>query len=285
MTFENYLSKTHTRESIKTYTYYVDVFLIRYPNALKLSYAEVLEYIKNIQGKADESYKLSANLSAIKRYYDYLIETGKRTDHPCKNIKLHRKKRAIQLQDLFLPNELELLLNRENRYENLELRNKVIISLLIYQALTCSELCRLTTEDVDLESGTVFIKAGKKNAARLLELKPSQILLMQKYLDTYRSRLLNVNTNRFLITIRGTPETTDSINSMIEPLKYLFPERNLNPSTIRQSVIANRLNLQKHSLEDVQLFAGHKWPSTTENYKQKNIDEQREKINLWHPLK
>lgn len=281
MTFENYLQRTHTRETVKSYCYSVDVFLVRYPKANKMVYAQVIEYIKDIAGQKARGL----HLAAIKRYYDYLIETGKRSDHPCKNIKLHRKKKAIQLQDLFNPQELERLLDRENRYKNLEHRNKVIISLLIHQALSPSELCRLDCDDVDLDTGTVYVKGSSKNAARILDLKPGQILLIQKYLTEHRKQIIGAKSNRLLITIRGTPETTDAINSMIEPLKYLYPERNLNPSTIRLSVIANRLNVSKQSLEDVQLFAGHKWPSTTEQYRRKNISEQLEKINLWHPLK
>lgn len=285
MTFENYLQRTHTNGTIKTYSYHVDAFLIRYPNANKMNYAEITEYIKDLIGKKNYSALLSTQLAAIKRYYDYLIETGKRNDHPCKHINLHRKKNAIQIQDLFTTEELEKLLERENRYKNIEHRNKVIISLMIYQALSSSELCRLNVEDIDLDRGTVYVKGSSKNSARLLELKSSQILLIQKYLTEHRMRIVAAKTDRLLITIRGVPETTDGINSMIEPLKYLYPERNLNPTTIRQSVIANSLNVFKKPLEDVQLFAGHKWPSTTEQYRRTDISEQLEKINLWHPLK
>jgi hypothetical protein len=51
------------------------------------------------------------------------------------------------------------------------------------------------------------------------------------------------------------------------------------------SVIANWLNMDKHRLEHVQEWAGHKWPSSTLRYKRLDIAVQREKINRWHPLK
>ena len=41
----------------------------------------------------------------------------------------------------------------------------------------------------------------------------------------------------------------------------------------------------KIPLEDVQLFAGHKYPSTTERYRRKDINEQQELINKFHPLR
>lgn len=281
MTFENYLERRHTRETTKCYCYHVEVFLLRYPQAGRLTYDGITEYIKEQSGKKN----VGVQLAAIKRYYDYLVEIGIRNDHPCRNINLHRKKKGIQLQDLFTAQELEKLLDRENRYENLEYRNKVIISLMIYQALSPSELCKLDCDSIDLDVGTVYVKGSSKNAARTLELKSSQILLIQNYLTENRRRIVGKKTNRFLITIRGVPETTNGINSIIEPLKQLYPERNLNPLRIRQSVIANRLNVFRQPLEDVQLFAGHKWPSSTEQYSQKDNGEQLEKINLWHPLK
>jgi integrase/recombinase XerD len=84
---------------------------------------------------------------------------------------------------------------------------------------------------------------------------------------------------------RGDPETVEGIGGMLEPMKALFPERALNAKTIRSSVIANWFNVSKHRLEDIQLWAGHKWPSSTLRYKRTDVAEQREKINKWHPLK
>ena len=50
------------------------------------------------------------------------------------------------------------------------------------------------------------------------------------------------------------------------------------------SVIANWLNDRKILLEDVQLMAGHKWPSSTERYKRADLEEQHRLINEFHPL-
>jgi hypothetical protein len=71
---------------------------------------------------------------------------------------------------------------------------------------------------------------------------------------------------------------------MIEPLKSLFPDKNLNPKTIRMSVICNWLNEQELSLEHVQELAGHKWPGTTEKYFRANSFQQRELINKYFPI-
>jgi site-specific recombinase XerD len=104
-------------------------------------------------------------------------------------------------------------------------------------------------------------------------------------METSRKNLLKSTTNHLLISTLGVVETVDGIHSMILPLKALYPDRNLTPLSIRQSVISNLLNEKKMPLKDVQLFAGHKYPSSTEQYRRKDINEQRELINRFHPLR
>jgi integrase/recombinase XerD len=109
----------------------------------------------------------------FEKYYDYLIVTGLRADHPCKNLTIKKNHNpAIQLQDLFSSEELQMLMNRKNRYWFLQTLNNVLISLLIYQGLTSEEILNLELMDVDLDNGTVYIKASKNLNRRTLELTP-----------------------------------------------------------------------------------------------------------------
>ena len=74
-----------------------------------------------------------------------------------------------------------------------------------------------------------------------------------------------------MLTKLGTPEKGEGISYLISTFKGLFPERNLNPKTIRQSVIADLLK-QGKDLRLVQVFAGHKYPSSTERYRQNQVE-------------
>lgn len=121
-------------------------------------------------------------LSAIKKYYDYLVMAGYRTDHPCKrlNIKI-KSNQAIQVQDLFNSMELQLLMERENRYKHLDVRNNVLLSLLIYQGLASDEIIRLTVKDIDLDNGTIHVKGSKNLNKRTLEMVSKQMILFSNY--------------------------------------------------------------------------------------------------------
>ena len=66
--------------------------------------------------------------------------------------------------------------------------------------------------------------------------------------------------------------------------KNVYPARKVNAQTIRQSVIANLLK-QGNDISVVQAFAGHKYPSSTERYKQTEVETLKAAVNKYHPLK
>lgn len=277
-TLEAYLLESHRDQTAKSYQYHIGVFLMEHPKAENYTYQQIISYLNTV--KTNKQIRLAS----LKRYYDYLLEIGQRNDHPCKYVKLKDKHKPIQVQNLFSSTELELLLDRENRFNNLDVRNKVAISLLIYQALTSEELMNLRTRDVDLDEGTIYIRRGAKQSARTLPLRTKQIKLFYTYMYESRKALVQTSVDELLISIRGVKMSVDGIHSMIQPLQALYPDRALNPQTIRQSVICNLLNERKEPIEDVQMFAGHRWPSTTERYKRMDLENQLEEINKWHPL-
>ena len=133
------------------------------------------------------------------------------------------------------------------------------------------------------ESGSIHIRAMIRAIARTLTLKPNQVMLLCDYIQKVRPTLLKTETDRLVLTLRGTPESGEGINYLAETFKPMFPDRNLNPRTIRQSVITNLLKEGK-DLRVVQVFAGHKKISTTEKYRQSGLEELQAAIEKHHPL-
>ena len=223
-------------------------------------------------------------LYGVKAWYFYLISTGTRNDHPCRHLILKDARGTdIQLQDLFTSIEMEKLMQRKERFEAARLRNRVIISLLIYQGLRLTEIARLRVKDVDPEAGSIFIRAMPRAMARTLKLKTPQVMLFYNYIQKLRPKLLRTDTDRLVLTLRGSAENGEGINYLIETFKPMFPERNLNARTLRQSVITNMLKEGK-DLRVVQVFAGHKKISSTEKYRQSGLEELQAAINKYHPL-
>lgn len=283
MTLKKYLHEKYRSSTAKSYKRDIDHYLQRQPNASKSTYAEVLNYLES-QRRIKNIGCVHRILQSIKKYYDYLLVMNQRDDHPCSSLYLkdHRSK-SVQLQDLFKEEELQSLLNRKERYEILKKRNQLILSLLIYQGLTTGELIRLTTESIDLEKGAIQVETSHRLNGRTLSLWPEQIMLTYHYLQIDRPKLLRVKTDSLLITKKGTAENGEGISYLVSTLQAKFPHRKLNPKTIRQSVIANLL-AQGKDLRWVQIYAGHKYPSSTERYRQTNLDSLTEAIRKHHPL-
>lgn len=286
LTIKEYLFRSLAKQSAENYLYTIENFLKCNPKAKRYDYQQMVNYLVEVKQRYPNTQTRIRILSAVKKYYDYLVWTGQRLDHPCKKLTLKTSsKQTIQLQDLFSSEELLKLMLRENRYKHLDIRNKVLLSLLIYQGLTSDEIIRLDVENIDLYEGMIYIKASSKLNSRTLPMKVNQIRIFDEYISETRPQMLKRSTTKkLIITKLGKTITVDSINAMVEPLDNLFPEKKLNPRNIRMSVISNWLNERKMSLESVQRLAGHKWPSTTEKYLKKDTREQRELINKFFPL-
>ncbi len=284
-TFEQFLLQSHTKQTANSYLFAVNHFLKMNPSAKRYKYQNIVDYMDEIgQKKSNAQYRVTI-LSAIKKYYDYLIVNGYRTEHPCKRLNIKVKQnQPIQTQDLFSSEELQLLLTRENRYQYIDTRNAVVLSLLIYQGLASEEIINIAVKDINLDEASVYLKASNNLNRRTLELVSRQMILFEKYITEVRPKLLRGSTEKLILNKLGKPLSVDGIHSIVEPLKSLFPERNLNPKTIRMSVIANWLNEKKIPLERVQELAGHKWPGTTEKYVKVNADNERELINRFFPI-
>jgi len=281
-----YLQEKYSPQTVKVYLLDISRYLqyMGTEKAEKANYQDVMEYVDYLRKGYHNPGTINRMLYAVKAWYFYLITSGKRSDHPCRNLKLKDARAGDpQLQDFFSSIEMEKLMQRKERYEMATLRNQVVISLLIYQGLRQTEITRIRLQDIDLEKGTIYIRAMIRAASRALTLKPGQVMLFYEYINKVRPALLKTDTDRLVVTLRGTAESGTGINYLVETFKPMFPDRNLNPRTIRQSVITNLLKGGK-DLRVVQVFAGHKKISTTEKYRQSGLEELQAAIEKHHPL-
>lgn len=282
----DYLLEKYSPHTVKIYQLDIRRYIsyMGEERAKKASYRDIMEYAGYLRRTYQNPRTINRMLYGVKAWYFYLIESGTREDHPCRQIKLKDARGGdVQLQDLFTSVEMEKLMQRKERFKDARLRNMVIVSLLIYQGLRLTEITKLRLQDVDLDAGTLFVRAMPRTMARTLKLKTPQVMLFYNYIHELRPKLLRTGTDRLVLTLRGSAENGEGINYLIETFKPMFPERNLNARTIRQSVITNLLKAGK-DLRVVQVFAGHRKISSTEKYRQSGIEQLQAAIEKYHPL-
>ena len=286
MTLHNYLHAKLSTASQKIYLFEIKHFIqyLGQPKADNATHQDILQYLQFLRKRYDNPKTINRILQAIKLYFFFLMESGHRDDHPCRFLSLKdQAPHQIQIQDLFKTIDLEKLLDRKERYPILATRNKVIITLLIYQALRVREICELNLNDLNLEKATIYTKGTPKTNPRTLSLKPTQIFLFYQYLNQTRPQLIQVKSDRLIITKKGTEEKGEGIQYLISTFRTYFPNKKITPTIIRQSVIANLLADGK-DLRIVQAFAGHKKPTATEKYRQTSFEALKQAVNLFHPL-
>ena len=286
MKLEDYLSQSLMQSSVESYVYDINKYKKNNKNADKYDYQKVMQYIEILRNENSVS-NVKRVIASIKKYYDYLIEIGKRKDNPARAIRIRDgKENPIQLQDLFTEKELQILLvPRIERYPFLTKRNKIIMSLLVYQGLRIGEIENIKISDIDLEKATIQIhKTGITNA-RNLPLKAEQILLLYEFINQDRNQLKTWRNdeNALLLGKLGTPIRKEDVDYLVSTYQKQSKKK-LTTTTIRQSVIAN-LFIKNNDLRIVQYFAGHKSPDTTEKYRQTGLNALKTAIEKLHPIK
>lgn len=288
MKLKDYLDKNYTGTTAKIYAFEIGHYLDRIGGeaaALTTGYGELVGYLAALRKRYDNPATVRRILFAVKSYYRYLVESGRRSDHPGSRLRLRDVVVGqVQTQDLLAAEELAALLRpRPERYELLGNRNRVIIGLLVHQGLLIREIGKLKTGDIDLEKATVRVLATTNTEARTLRLDAAQVMTLYAYLKKDRPQLLRAETDHLLLTQRGTAERGEGVHYLVETLRPLVPDKRLTPMVIRQSVIAQRLK-KGEGLRQVQVFAGHKKVSTTERYRETNLEELRRAVERFHPL-
>ena len=294
--FTEYLAKNYSPKTINNYLYGVNKYLSYLgTDGTHENQMDILNYIGYLREKDLHPKTIRNQLYCIKIYYNYLQQSGQRLDHPCKKLSLRDQiNRSIILERLYSMEQMEQFLgDHKSKFILVQKRTEIIISLLIYQALTNAEIVNLTLDDVDLEQGQVRINSislGAKNinASRTLALKSKQILLIDRYVQQDRYKLIARNNQpnaedmqALLLTLFGQKIKPGAIVRQINSGHQKFMR--MTPIKMRQSVIHHKLK-EGHNVRVVQAFAGHRSILSTEEYQINKLEELKQGINKYHPL-
>jgi integrase/recombinase XerD len=273
---EQWLVAKYSPKSLSSYRYGIRLYLDWIggeAGAQTATYTDIIAYLNHLRSGNRKPRTIANYLFAVKLYHRWLQETKQREDHPCARLRLRDPvDRSVRLENLYTPEQLQKLTGDKT----LGLRNRVIVGLLVHQALMVGEIVVVLVGDVDLKNGSLYVREGVSNRARNLPLLAGQILELQELID-------GRDATEYLILSRyNKPLQAHSISRILNGKRQA--KDRLLPSRIRQSVIHHKLK-QGHDLRIVQAFAGHRQLSTTEAYQQSKLEQLRAGIVKYHPLR
>lgn len=252
--------------------------------------------------KHGASQKTIANyLTHIRKYYQFLISEGVVKENPVAPIKVQGIKRKVYHDILSVEELHQLYQNYPTTIESLppsgerkgglppqqknilsRQRNKVILSLLIYQGLRVEEVAALKLQDLQLREGKIAVHALRRTAARVMKLESHQVYELMDYLHEVRKHFLQPceTTDRLFINQQGGNNFYGITQMILSHLRKIN-SRVKNLEQLRASVITAWL--RQYDLRKVQWLSGHKYVSSTEAYKANVIDELENDIARFHP--
>jgi site-specific recombinase XerD len=263
----------------------------------EISYQDAIMFMQWCS-KHGASQKTIANyLNHIRKFYQFLMSEGEVKENPVAHIKVQGIKRKIYY-DVQNTEELQLLYtqypttitaepgkNIPPQQKNIlsRRRNKVILSLLVYQGLRVEEVAALNLQDLQLREGKITIHSQRRTAARTMRLESHQVYELMDYVHEIRRQFLEVHgaTDKLFLQWRKGENFYGITQMMLSHLRKIN-SRIKNFEQIRASVITQWLKL--YDLRKVQYLAGHKYVSSTESYKANVIDELQDDITKFHPL-
>ena len=252
-------------------------------------YTDLLSFIKNLKEAEKSIENINCHLRGIRYYYEFLLseesgETIPLQHNPAKNLYLKGNIQKLP-EDLLSKEELNQLYEEYPEDSYTRKRNKLMLGLVIYQALRQDELAALREEDINLYKGSIHIRKTGRGARRTVKLEAKQILPLQEYIQNVRPELLKlaaVPTDKLLMSLGKHPGLKELISDLLKTLRKKYP-RLKNFQQIRSSVISHWVN--EKNIREVQYLAGHNSIISTERYKQANLKDLKRALDKYHPLK
>ena len=296
MDYTSYLeNKNFTESSIKSHNYTVNNFetwLTKQNLPLsQITYNDITTYINYLKSKGNKQRTIQITIGKLKHYINYQKLQGNVSNISITQLKIQGVKRQ-SLYDILKAEELEYIYQsypseeinlQQQPLTTIQKRNRVILSLLIYQGITSTDLGNLRLEHIKLYEGKIDIPETKKSNPRTLKLEPFQILLFQDYTLTAREQILkeaNKETDQFIVSTGKSDKILNLLQTLMNQIKKDIPKVK-NVKQIRASVITNWL--KQYNLRETQYRAGHKFVSSTESYKINDVESLQKDILQFSP--
>jgi site-specific recombinase XerD len=299
-------SKNHAQSTQQSYLIYVEKFLQWYRlDETNCTKADILSYLAHLKKHTrQQNVSRRSVVTALNHYFTALLQAGIIDKNPAAFIKI-RGTNKKHLYKIYTADELTGLadnfytvfvsgfddsyLRNDKTKKRMSFfnrnRNYTMLTFLVYQGLTTTELTQIKLNDIDLQKARLTLNNGE--TVRNLPINAAQMGAIIHYINNIRPQFLDfcqIETDRLFFSF----STEQHDKTFCKPLKSITKQvksidRNfINFSQIRTSVITHWL--QAEGLRKAQYLAGHKHINSTEMYLPNDINNLINDIQRFNPF-
>lgn len=254
--------KNNSPATIAYYSYFLTEFLdwLSITTVEDLDITHYKDYILYLADTGIKSTSINTKIRAVKAFYNFLIDEEKIGDCSRK-LRLVKQSRQeiIPLSD----DEIYILLNSFDISDNLELRNKCIVLVMLDSGLRRSEVSRLRYSDIDIRNKHILVN-GKGSKQRVIPIGDTAAEFLTLYLDRFSARF-DKRSAPFFSDRSGNPLEANAIDKIFEKLKQITGIERLHPHLLRHT-FATLYIVDGGDLETLRILMGHSTIAITQIY-------------------
>lgn len=239
---------------------------------------DLRRYVAQLSRDGLGGRSIARHLSAIRRFYEYLLREHLATDNPALDIRAPRAgKRLPRVADF---DQLNHLLDATPE-DPLEIRDLSMFELMYSSGLRLSELAGLNLHSVDFRGGEVRV-LGKGSKERILPVGRKALEALERWLETRRT-MASEGESALYLSRRGDRLSTRSIQSRLSRWGLVKgADQRLHPHLLRHSFASHMLE-SSGDLRAVQELLGHADIATTQVYTHLDFQHLAKVYDQSHP--
>jgi integrase/recombinase XerC len=229
------------------------------------------------------SRSIQRQLSAIRTFFDYLIERTQCEHNPARHVKAPRSSKPLpKTLDV---DQLNGLLNQPATTA-LEKRDLAILELFYSSGLRLSELANLDINDLDTKEKTVLVRHGKGNKSRIVPVGRYALKALQHWYQVRPQFAPDPTLDQNSAIFLSNQGNRLSVRSIQQRIKHWCKRHGFNqlihPHMLRHSFASHMLE-SSGDLRAVQELLGHSNINTTQIYTHLNFQHLSEVYDQAHP--
>jgi len=241
----------------------------------------IREWMVHLMETGNTTRTTNRKISALKRYFGYLLKEGIISSNPAKRVltpKMDRKLPVFVSED-----HMDNLLDQVEFGEDYAgFRNRVLIETFYNTGMRLSELVNLQIGDIDFGQQTVKV-LGKRNKERIIPLSPVFFELLQEYLIARSKEFPGLQAEYLFLTTSGKKIYPRLVYRIVHRfLTMVTTVDKKSPHVLRHTFATHMLN-KGADLNAIKELLGHANLSATEVYTHNTFEKLKSVYKQAHP--